>query len=430
MNLRNLLVFGTGVGIELGEKDLEIVVARVRPSGAKVLGKTVVADFRTRPVAEWSAEYHAFLKRTGAGYLSATVLLPRSETIVRQIALPGVASKDLEGAIAFQLDSLHPYGDDQILSGWRALENGQVLIGIIQRATLERYIELFAEAGIPLAAFTFSASAAYTAVRLLGTPPAGGFVAVVRTDSDRVEVYGEGPGRPLFSAEFELPVERAVALAAAELRLAPDLPPAGLEGMLPAPRVNPVENDLSRNALPYTAALAGACPWLASGANLLPVEHRTSTSRAIVVPTAVLAALVLVVGGASLAYSSFQVRQYLGTLEAQIRQIAPQAQKAGTLDRQIERTRSRTRVLDEFRGRTRVDLEALNELTRLLAAPAWTSGVEISREYVTLQGEAEEAAKLIKVIDASPLFQNSELSPIGRSGNKEMFRIRTHREVH
>jgi hypothetical protein len=92
MNLRNLLVFGTGVGIELGEKDLEIVVARVRPSGTKVLGRTVVADFRTRPVADWSAEYHAFLRRTGAGQLSATVLLPRSETIVRQIALPGVAT--------------------------------------------------------------------------------------------------------------------------------------------------------------------------------------------------------------------------------------------------------------------------------------------------------------------------------------------------
>ncbi|HWB99264.1 MAG TPA: hypothetical protein VG672_21290, partial [Bryobacteraceae bacterium] len=274
MNLRNLFAFGTGIGIELGEQSLEIVVAQVRPWGITVSGKTVIADFRTRPVAEWSAEFHAFVKRAGAGHLSATVLLPRNETIVRQIALPGVAAKDIEAALSFQLDSLHPYGEDEVLWGWRKLGNGQVLIGLMRREALERYVEMFAEAGIPLAAFTFSASAAHAAARMIEGPPAEGFVAVIRSSGGPLEIYGEGPGRPLFSAEFELPPERAVALAAAELRLPPDAAQVPPEKILPVPRVNPVENDLSRDALPYAAALAGACPWLAASANLLPAEHR------------------------------------------------------------------------------------------------------------------------------------------------------------
>jgi len=69
--------------------------------------------------------------------------------------------------------------------------------------------------------------------------------------------------------------------------------PTTLEELLPRPTVNPVENDLSRNALPYATALAGACPRLAPAANVLPREYRRSRSRAMFVPTAVLAGLAL-----------------------------------------------------------------------------------------------------------------------------------------
>ena len=71
----------------------------------------------------------------GRGRLSATVLLPRREVIVRQIALPGVAAKDIEGAIRFQLDTLHPYGENDVVWGWSPLAYGGVLVGIVLRST-------------------------------------------------------------------------------------------------------------------------------------------------------------------------------------------------------------------------------------------------------------------------------------------------------
>ena len=97
MNIRNLLAFGTGIGIQIEEKDLEVVVTRVRPSGIEVQGKAVLAGFRERPAAEWGAEYHRCLKSVGMGHLSATVLLPRHEVIVRQLALAGDCDR-LHGA--------------------------------------------------------------------------------------------------------------------------------------------------------------------------------------------------------------------------------------------------------------------------------------------------------------------------------------------
>ena len=59
---RKWLAFGTGVGIEIGNDELQVSIVRVRPSGIAVLGSATVTDFRTRPAAEWGAELQAFLK--------------------------------------------------------------------------------------------------------------------------------------------------------------------------------------------------------------------------------------------------------------------------------------------------------------------------------------------------------------------------------
>ena len=420
------LAFGTGAGIQVSGDDLEVAVARVRPTGIHVLGRTTIPRFRERPAAVWGAEYSAFLKKLGAGYLSATVLLPRPETVVRLVPMRGVAPKDIEAALAFQLDTLNPYGDEEVLTGWMPLGDGNVLAGVVRRETIDRYLELFAAAGISAASFTFAAAAVHAAIRL-GAPPPAAFLALGRAASGATLVYGESPARPAFWAEFELPPERAAALAAPELRLEPDIAPLTLESLLPAPQANPVENDLSRNPLPYAVALAGACPHFWSAANLLPPERRTASSRAILIPTAICAAALLLVLGATLAWPSFDHRRYLQSLGGEISSLEPLARRAAMLDRQIDRDRARARLLDEFRSHTRADMDVLNELSRLLPPPVWTTQLELSRDSVAVSGEADQAAPLIKVLDASPFFRNSEFNGISKVQNAETFRLRTQR---
>ena len=421
-----MVAFGTGAGIQIDGPDLEIAVARVRPTGVQVLARATIARFRERPAAQWGAEYSALLRKLGTPHLSATVLLPRPEVIVRQIALRGVEAKDVEAAIAFQMDGINPYGDQEVLFGWTPLGEGNVLVGIARREIVDRYEELFTEAGIATGSFTFVAAAIHGAVRLTAPPPRD-FVAIGRGAGSAVEVYGESQARPVFSAGFDLPAERAVALAIAELRLAPDTTPLALEGLLPAPRLNPVENDLARNPLPYAAALSSACPRLAPAANLLPPDRRESASRGIFVPTALVAAALLIVLGATLAWPAYEQRQYLKELDAEIAQLRPQAARAAALDHQIDRSRARARLLEEFHSRTRADLDAFNELSRLLPPPAWANTIELSRDTALIVGEADQAAPLIKVLDASPLFHNSEFNGISKVQNAENFRLRTQR---
>ena len=426
---RKLLEFGSGVGIVIGATDLEVVVARVRPTGVRVLGRLVIEGFAGLPAAEWGGEYSRFLKSAGAGHLSATVLLPRRVAIVRQLALPGVAARDTESAIRLQIDMLHPYGDDDVVWGWSPLPSGGVLLGIARRAAIEHYMELFTAAGVAVSTFTFSAAAVHAAVRLNGHRDGEGFVGLGRTPAGAVEVYGESPARPVFSAEFEMPPERAAALALAELRLPPETQPMTLEELLPRPSVNPVENDLSRNALPYATALAGACPWLSPVANVLPVEHRRSSSRAMLAPTIVLATLAVLLAAGMWGYARYAEHQYLQSLRAEIARVQPQAQRAVALDHAIDRTRARTRLLDQFRARTRTDLDALNELTRLVEPPSWSNGLEITRGGVRINGEAPQAAPLLKILDSSPLFQDSgmDMAQRSQSGQGEVFQIHSSR---
>src|ERR1017187_4137271 len=184
---RKLLQFGSGVGIEIGATDLEVVAARVRPNGVRVLGRLAIADFSNRPAAEWGAEYARFLKPLGLSHVSATVLLPRRDVIVRHMALPGVSGKDVDGAIRFQLDSLHPYGEDEVSWGWSPLAYGAVLVGITRSSTVQRYLDLFLAAGIKVVSFTFSAAAVHSAVRLNGNSLRDGFLALSPSANGGVE---------------------------------------------------------------------------------------------------------------------------------------------------------------------------------------------------------------------------------------------------
>jgi Tfp pilus assembly protein PilN len=428
-DVRKLLAYGSGIGIEIGAADLEVAAARVRPSRIQVLGRWTIHNYAERPAAEWGAEYTHFVKSVGMGHLSATVLLPRREVIVRTLGLPGVAGKDREGAIRFQLDSLHPFGDEPVCWGWTTVGENSALVGVARQETVQRYVQLFVEAGVGVCSFTFSAAAVHAAVRLNGASGQG-FLALSRSAAGAVEVYGESAARPVFSAEFNLAPERAAALALAELRLPPETAPRNLDEVLPKPDPNPIENNLSRNALPYATALAGACPRLAPAANVLPPEHRRSNSRAFLIPTIFLTLLLIASLVAIASYSRIADRRYLQKIQAEIAQLEPQARRAAALDREIDAVRARARLLDQFRAQTRADLDALEGLTKLLDPPAWSNAIDLTRDNARISGEAPQAAPLLRALDASPLFENSEFVNIGRGNGTETFQIRTNREKH
>ena len=421
--LRKWFAIGSGAGLEIagprGSESLRVSAVQVRPTGARVLGGFTIEDFEHQPAAAWGADYAAFLGKLGLRHVAANVVLPRHEVIVRQLALPGVSGSDLAGAVRFQLDGLHPYNEDEVLSSWTRLEHSStVLVAIVRAEVIQRYATLFAEAGIKIAGFTCSAAVTYSALRLFGhTPPAE--IIAYEAGQNGVEIYGESPSKPIFSATFNVDLERAAALASSELRLEN------------ASLIRPLGELLGADpALPYAAALGSACPRLCLALNLLPAEQRQTSSPMVWVPSTALAALVLLAAGATTALPGFEDRRYLRELNAEIAKVQPAVTHAAAIDREIDSTRKRTLLLDSFRARSKADMDVLAEMTRLLAAPAWLTSLDLNGQQVAVTGETDQAALLLKAIDASPQFESSEfVSPPVRSATGEVFRIRTTREA-
>jgi Tfp pilus assembly protein PilN len=433
-DVRRLVAVGTGVGIQIHDGELRIAVVKVRLSKVSLVAETAVPGFRHRPAAEWGAEVGGFLKKFGVAHIAATVLLPRTEIIVRQVFLPGVRDNDVGPAIQLQLDSLHPFADDEVYATWTRIgKTPYVLVGISRRATIDGYSTIFAEAGLKVASFTFSAAVMYSAARLI-TVPADSFVAAHVNDGV-VEIYGESPARAIYSAALPMEVERAIGVARAELRLEPEAPTVRLADVLPKPDLVPSNDDpnttgFEDQALPYATALVGACPWLAIEGNLLPADRRRSSSRVRLIPTVTLAVVLTILLAALALFSSWADARYLAVLQHEIAKYEPHAKRAAAIDAAISTALQRTHALDEFRRRPKLDMDALAEITKLIPPPGWVATLDMDRNLVQIGGETEQAATLLSTLDKSAHFDRSEFTmPISRNQTAEVFRIRTQRTV-
>ena len=422
--LKKWLAFGHGVGIEVvgphGGESLRVTAVRVHPGAARMIGTLSFDDAMHHAAGVWGTEYAAFVRKHGCAHVAATVLLPRREVMVRQVVLPGVTDKDLPAAVEFQLDGLHPYREEDVATSWARIPGTpSVLVAITRRAVIERFVTLFGEAGIQVGAFTCSAAAIHSALRMFRPAPSSSGLLAYEPAESGVEIYGESASRPVFSATFDVPLERAAPMAASELRLDADTAPHGLDTLF---RTSP--------PLPYAAALASACPLMALPLNLLPSELRPSGARWLWIPSAALGAAVLLLAVGLALFPRYDTTRYLASLNAEIARVAPLAARSTALDRQIETARRNTSQLDALRARTKSDMDVLAEMTRILPPPAWLNQLEITRTQVTLAGETQQAAPLLQAIDASPLFQGSEfVMPPARLNNAEAFRIRTNREA-
>jgi Tfp pilus assembly protein PilN len=413
---RRALLFGTGLGLAMGPANLEAAVVRSRPSGAVTVAAVSIADFRSRPAAEWGAELLRFLEAAREPHLSATVVIPRDEVIVRVVQLPGVEEKDVQAALDLQIDSLHPFGDEEVAWAWMAAGKSFV-VGVVRKALLDGWETLFSEAGIPVAAFTFSAAAIHAAIRIHNAP-AESLLLFATDERGRTEVYGESEARPLYSSEFAMPAERAVAVARAELRLPQDYPAQTLAAAMQG-----------CTGMAWVAALGSSAPLVTRFANLLPADRRASSARRQYLLPAILGA-VLAMGllGVFVIYPAIEQRKYLAALNEEVRQLEPLAAKAQDLEKRAAVSRNRIAALDDFRKRPQADLDVLHELTRLLPPQVWTNSIEIYPDSVVIAGEADQAAPLLKLLDSSPLLQNSEFAlSVTRNATTEQFRIKSQR---
>ncbi|HEX4232288.1 MAG TPA: PilN domain-containing protein [Bryobacteraceae bacterium] len=429
--LRNWIRIGSGVGIEFDGADLLVTAVRVRFERVAVSDELRIVNYASRPAAEWGAEYAAFLKRLEMHHLAAYVLLPRESATVRVLSLPPIKSSEMDAAVRYQTESLHPYAEDEAVYSWTRLDKpSDILVAITRRETVDQLTALFAEAGISTACFTVNAAALYSAVRFLKAPADPEFAAI-ESAAAGMEVYGESRSRAVFSAFVTGPVARMEILTRAELRLDPDQVFAPLRSLLPPPgnAFNELDGSEYQSSRCYAAALCAAAPMLALRLNLLPKELRQNSSRLLFVPTVVLTALLMACIIALALESRWEQREYSRKLKSRIAQVEPAAQRARLLELRTRKAIAATQQVDAFRLRSKADLDALDQLSKIVTPPGYLSSLELSRSNAQLAGEAPSAVGLLKALDASPHFRNSSfMQTIGRTKDGESFRVKTDRQ--
>ncbi len=426
--------YGAGVGIEIRDDALIAVAVRSRPSGVSVLGVLRVEGFRDRPAAEWGRDYAAMLREHGLSHVSATVCLPREEIVVRQLRLPPMPEKERAAAVRYQIDSLHPYGDEEVCFASATVQDGgkdrpsTLAVAIARRERIDHWANLFEEASIAVASFTVGEATLSTALRMRAEP-APQPLLVVEADDDALHVYGESSARPLLSAEFPLrsvPPARGLGLAVSDLRLgadervgltffgsaaaeaagelasaSPALESRAVEEVFPAPLSAPSGFEIRDQLRGYAVGLEAACPRVGWQANLLPVERRTADSRWRWAPTAALVFLLTLLGVGYMVRPWVQNKAYADALRERIAVYEEAVAKVRDAKMNAEDARRRLEILRGLGERTRRDLAILNELSQRVPNSAWLTQLQIDDDGVRLNGEAQNAADLLRVLNES-----------------------------
>ena len=435
--------FGAGVGIEIRGADLRVFAIKSRPSGVSVLGSLRVTGFRERPAAEWGREYAALLREHGMSHVAATVCLPREEIVVRQLRLPPMPEKERAAAVRYQLDGLHPYGEEEVCFAYATVQDGgkdrpsTVVVTVARRESIDRWANLFEEAGVGVASFTVGEATLSTALRLR-PEPASQPLLLVEADETSLHIYGESATRPLLTAEFPLrsaPASRALQMAISDLRVGAEqtvrltvygpaaaeaaaelrdastaVEPSAIEEVFPSPVTAPSGFDLRDDLRGFAVGLEAACPRVGWQANLLPVERRTADSRWRWAPTAALLFLLALLGFGFLARPWIQDKAYAAALRERIEKYENAVADARNAKALAEDARRKLAILRRLSERTRGDLAILNELSQRVPSSAWLTQLQISDEGVRLNGEARDAADLLRILNESRTFAKARFT--------------------
>jgi general secretion pathway protein L len=139
--------------------------------------------------------------------------------------------------------------------------------------------------------------------------------------------------------------------------------------------------------------------------------------------------LVVLAMGVLISTSSMAETRYYSAISTAIERVQPQARESAELDRKIAILRRRAQTIDTFRMRSKDDLDALSELTQLITPPTWISSFSLTGRGLLVSGQSDQAAALLKIIDASTQFSGSDFStPVTRDGKLDRFSIRAKRK--
>ncbi|HEU4665614.1 MAG TPA: PilN domain-containing protein [Dokdonella sp.] len=185
-------------------------------------------------------------------------------------------------------------------------------------------------------------------------------------------------------------------------------------------------------ALPVAAQLDAVDSWSSAAGvgrrhtNLLPPEKRTRRRDMRLPLNLGLAALALVLLVVNMDESLANRAAALEAMQGEVEKAGNEAKQVAVLRKTLADSISGANFLTDKKRKGPLTVALLDDLTRRLPEDTYLERLQIENKQVQLQGQANEAAKLIALLGASPCLGNpgfqGQVQPDARTG-KERFQI-------
>jgi len=417
------MILSTSIGIELAGRDLRIAVVQSRFGRLRLLRSVEVPGFLDLAVEEQKATLERAVKEHRLTFGRVFLSLPHDRGMVRQMEFPVEVAEKLKAAVALQIESLCPWSADEIYwdfsveSRKKGAKLFRVTIAIVPRAEIDPWMAFFKSIKLPLSGVLLSSVTHAHGVRTLW--PNSDCTIVLDCEKGYVEGSlihgGQLSSVTQTGGEANIAAKDAVERLAASGRVgaAEDVrfvsygsEAAQLESVEPV--ILPIENASVGSTVRF-GAIASALIGIrrtAFAANLIPSALRYRRSQWQTVPTFVLLALTMLAGIAMLLREPYQMTVYASQIDSEIRRVAPVAREVSKQQTELNNLSDRYRALAGHLQNRDYNLEALQEITRVLPSGAWLVSYSYQDGNIQLSGYADSTSAIQKLLEDSPLFKD------------------------
>lgn len=451
----------SALGIEIQADRLVMASVEKGLQDYQLKSYLTIDRFRELPRPELLARVQQFRSANGFNAESIVVGVPREWVVVREIDLPIEVEENLDGVIRAQVEKLEPLEDAtsnfdyHVVSRDEELKRIILQVVMIRRDAVDELLDLCSEMELYPAFVTFSSLGLQAALAAHedGLPKNAG-VMILRIQPGSVEVLASSPSRQICSEVIEtraLPanVETILSQTAEMLNPYADqfqsftklyLVGDWNEELLSElkSRVQDAELLTSRLALKHKgidrATLGQLVPAVGLAIqgilrkgpryNLIPPERRVVHMRASLIPTYVLAAVLLVVLVGLGMRSYFQQSVLAAQVDSEIQGLQGKVNRVFGLRDAVEAKRAEVTKLQNLLRNRQKTMAVVKDLTERIPNDAYLTSLQIQGGQVTMQGYADQASSLLPVIAQSPYLEGVKTNWITkdpRRANKERF---------
>jgi len=438
--------FDSKLGIDFRQNHLILTLLK------KFFGKIRLVDYQVHPLLpEGQKEerevqliglVNAFIARHLIGKDQVSVSIPREKVIARFLKLPVATKENLRKVLEYEIPKYTPFEKGEIYFDYHILKEEKdwlhLFAAFVQKAELDRYVQLLKKMGIRPVSIQISSAAALNLFFHNAETKAGETSVLLDVTEPFMEM------NLIQGREWKESLHLPLSTEGSESRILNALQRLGLGGdSSPKPALFVYGLDVTEKMFPSlrdSDQIKGVFPpplnrietgkgllkpgkifpsigiplkgltktWM--DLNLLPIEMRRKVrqvGKPLFIALAFLAVFMSLFWGLGVFY---RYRNALDEVNAETKKRKPEVEVVEKLQRKKDELGKEVAEINKIKAGEVSKILILEELTKLLPSNVWIWNLKYTGKEIEISGYADSASDLLPLLDKSDLFEKVEFS--------------------